>query len=143
MALLTSYNITVNLTLRNSLTGFTKKLVVLVFRPFGIKSCVRTTNRKKAIDRVAIICAILLAPSGGHVAVPGNSVAGTIVEGCSTRGAHHISLAFYTSCSYSVRGIGDVVLGITKGRRGMFGSPTPFMETAGRTRDTVRCATEV
>lgn len=89
--LLTSTNITINVTLDNGLTGFTNKLVVLLFGPFGINSCVRTRNANNAIGRVRVFRAVLTAPSGGVICVPGNSLDDNTIAGFDQRAAHQMS----------------------------------------------------
>lgn len=88
--LLTSTNITMNVTLSNGLSGFTNNLVVLIFGPFGMNSCVSKPKMDNAVGRVRVFRAVLSALSGQVVCIPGKVLDKGTIVGCDGRRVHHI-----------------------------------------------------
>lgn len=115
----TSTNITVNLTLRKDLSGFTKNVLVLLLEPFTIKSCVVIGSRKvrKAMGMVRVFCAGVAAVSGGAVIIPGDVLADGDLAGMATEPRHRLSLGMKVSCRSSLGGTGRVMRGLLLGSR--------------------------
>lgn len=110
--LLKATNIAVNLTLRNKLTGLTKNVVLLLFGPFRMKSCVvigKRSKDRKAMTGIRVYCAALLSVSGGRVIVPGNALSGIAVAGMATESRQELRVGIKVSCGTSVRGTGSVL----------------------------------
>lgn len=138
--LLNATNMAMNLTLRNNLTGVTNKVVLLVFGPFRIKSCVVVTRRgkyRKAMCGVRVYCAALVSVSGGRVMVPGKALSNDVVAGMATESLHGLRVGMKVSCSSSVGGTGTVLRRVLRGSRSAGSSRKVIIFMSRLKRDTI------
>lgn len=137
VTILNTTNLTVNLTLRNSLSGFTTNILVVVFHPFGINSFVRKNNAVNAIRRVRLFAAAVIAPRGTAIVIPGSGLKDSGVVGCATGSYHQTRTLINVDCDSSVSGTHRTVLRRLSRRPGVLGSPRPVMMITTLTSDDI------
>lgn len=122
VTMLNTTNLTINLTLRKSLSGLTTNILLIVFHPFHTKRCISLNNMTNAILDIRVFSAAVHATSNGVVIVPGNGVVTKGVVGFSHRPIHHGRFVVNITCSSSVSRIGRVLAGVVRSRSHVLGS---------------------